>query len=94
MKITIDTKVDTKDDFEKVIRMLQFMKNSSHSEVFNSSSSVEVIDAPKQDSASSAPGLFDMFGSSQSSQTETPTSAIPLIQEKKEEAPKLTVYEY
>jgi hypothetical protein len=98
MKITIDTKVDTKDDFEKVIRMLQFMKNGSHSEVINNSN-VEVIDTPKEDAASASPGLFDMFGGSEPSQTtqsysETPTSTILPAQEKKEEMPKLTVYEY
>jgi hypothetical protein len=96
MKVTFDTKTDTKEDFDKVIRMLQIMKNSSHSEVINNSN-IEVIETPKQDAASASPGLFDMFGGSEPSQPtqsypETPTSII--FPEKKEEAPKLTVYEY
>ncbi|MBN1156217.1 hypothetical protein JXA85_01245 [Candidatus Woesearchaeota archaeon] len=97
MKITFDTKTDTKDDFDKVIRMLQIMRNSPHSEVLGNDSSVEVIDTPKQDVASSTPGLFDMFGSSEPQQSSQPypeTSTILPVQEKKEAAPKLTVYEY
>ena len=103
MKITIDTKEDTHEDFNKVIKMLSAMKEQKiqHSNIFDDS--IETIDTNEEPSGPEPPesgGLFNMFGSSdtslESEPSETPseTSSEIIEEEPVEEKPQVQVYEY
>ena len=88
MKITIDTKEDSHEEIQRVIKMLSSLVGeemmSNQGDIFSDSSSESKSSDMFSDESSKTEGsdIFNMFGSSESSNSETKTED---TEEKKEE---------
>jgi len=79
MKITIDTKEDSPEDIEKVIKLLHDLRGAS--------SNVNIFDQPTEQASS---GFMNMFGSSDS----VPPQKSDTNTQKKEDTPLTQVMQY
>jgi hypothetical protein len=104
MKLTIDTKEDSKEEIKKAIRMLSAIVGDSeiytnrpekahHPNIFESSEPISSSDSETTDPpVASGGGLFGMFGNPSSSSS--PSTEIVEEREEPEEKPEIQIIDY
>jgi hypothetical protein len=107
MKLTIDTKEDSKEEIKKAIRMLSAIVGDSdtvytnephekthHANIFSDEPAASEPDTPEPSSPAPSGGLFGMFGDTSSSAPAANEETTNDTEEEPEEKPEIQVIDY